>query len=167
MDSTTPRRDNTIRGRTGVGRKKDEELGKAKGEGTITAILDCSKCYERENHKDAFRRTLRSGCNPTKANLVMDLYQGARIIRVHGAISQVMRAKAGLIAGCAFAKDVLKAFLETIKQVTTAECRDYVDDITIIARGFKAEKVIPKFYEQLQQAKNWLRQNNMILNGKK
>ena len=70
------------------------------------------------------------------------------------------------VAGCAFAKDVLKAFLEPIKTVMTAECRDYVDDITIIARGFKAEKVIPQFYEQLQQAKNWLTQNNMILKEK-
>ena len=94
--------------------KKDEELGKAKGEGTITAFLDCSKCYERISHDDAFRRMVQSGCNPTIANLVMDLYQGERRIRVHGAISQVVRAKAGLIAGCAFAKVVLKGFCGTV-----------------------------------------------------
>ena len=113
--------------------------------------MDCSKCYERVSHDDAFKRMVRSGCKPTIANLAMDLYQGERRIRVHGAISQVMRAKAGIIPGCAFAKDVLKAFLEPIKQITTAECRDYVDDITIIARGFKAEQVIPNFYEQKSQ----------------
>ena len=94
--------------------KKDEELGKAKGEGTITAFLDCSKCYERVSHDDAFKRMIRSGCNPTIANLVMDLYQGERRIRVHGATSQLMRAKAGLIAGCAFAQGVLKTFLAPI-----------------------------------------------------
>ena len=94
----------------------------------------------------------------------MELYRGEKRIRVHGAISQVMRAKAGLIAGCGFAKDVLKGFLEPIKQVMTAECRDYVDDIAIIARGLKAEKAIPNFCEQLQKAKEWLTQNNMMLN---
>ena len=78
-----------------------------------------------------------------------------------------MRAKAGLIAGCAFAKDVLKALLDPINTVMTAECRDYVDDITIIATGHKAGKVIPDFFEQLQKAENWLTQNNMTLNEKK
>ena len=101
--------------------KKNEELSKARGEGTITAFLDCSKCYERVSHDTAFTRMLQTGCNPTIANLVMDLYQGERRIRVHGATSMIMKAKAGLIAGCAFAKDVLKAFLDPIKMVVTAE----------------------------------------------
>ena len=93
---------------------------------------------------------VQSGCNPTIASLVMDFYQGERRIRVHGAISQVMRSRAGLIAGCAFAKDVLKAFLEPIKNVMTAECRDHVDDI----RGFKAEKAIPNSTNRYRKPNN-------------
>ena len=62
---------------------------------------------------------------------------------------------------------VLKAFIEPIKTVMTAECTDYADDITIIATGNKAGKVIVYFYDQLQKAKAWLTQNNMPLNEKK
>ena len=86
---------------------------------------------------------------------------------MHGATSKQMRAQAGLIAGCAFDKDILKAFLEPIKKVISAECRDYVEDITIIAKGTKAQKVVPDFHEQLQKAKNWLTPKNMVLNEKR
>ena len=77
-----------------------------------------------------------------------------------------MKANAGLIAGCAFAKDVLTSFLDPIKQVMEAECRDYVDDITIIARGHEARYTVPFFHKQLGLVKEWLTQN-MVLNEKK
>ena len=109
---------------------------------------------------------IQTRCHPKIANLVMDLYQGQRRIKVHGATSRTLRAKAGIIAGCAFAKDVLKAILEPIKEVMQAECRDYVDDITIIARGYDHSYTITFFHEQLATAKNWLTQNNMVLNEK-
>ena len=96
---------------------------------------------------------IQTGCHPKIANLVMDLYQGQRRIKVHGATSRTLRAKAGIIAGCAFANDVLKAFLELIKEVMQTECRDYVDDITIIARGHDHRYSIPLFHEQLATAK--------------
>ena len=104
--------------------------------------------------------------SPNIANLVIDLYQGQRRIKVHGATSRTLRAKAGIIAGCAFAKDVLKAFLEPTREVMQAECRDYVDDITVIARG-RPQIYHPFFYEQLKAAKQWLTENNMVLNEKK
>ena len=88
----------------------------------------------------------------------MDLYQGQRRIKVHGAASKTLRAKAGIIAGCAFAKDALKAFLEPIKEVMQAECRDYVDDITVIARGYDHRYTIPFFHEQLAGAKKMAHQ---------
>ena len=144
--------------------KKNEELGKWQGEGSITAFLDC---YERVSHDKAYNRMIQTGCRPKIANLVMDPYQGQRRIKVHGATSKILRAKAGIIAVCAFAKDVLKAVLEPIKEVMEAECRDYVDDITIIARGHDHKYVVPFFYTQLERAKNWLTQNNMALKEKK
>ena len=110
---------------------------------------------------------IQTGCHPKIANLVMGLYQGQRRIKLHGAASRTLRAKAGIIAGCAFAKDVLKAFLEAIKEVMQAECRDYVDDITIIARGHDHRYTIPFFHEQLTAAKKLLTQSNMVLNEKK
>ena len=105
---------------------------------------------------------VQTGCHPKIANLVMDLYQGQRRIKVHGATSKILRAKVGLIAGCAFAKDVLKAFLEPMKEVMEAERRDDVDDITIIGRGTDHKFTLPLFFKQPGKAKNWLTQNNMM-----
>ena len=48
-----------------------------------------------------------------------------------------------------------------------AECRDYVDDITVFAREYDHRYTIPFFHEQLSIAKIWLTQNNMVLNQKK
>ena len=42
-----------------------------------------------------------------------------------------------------------------------------MDDITIIAIGSNAGKVIPDFYEQVQKASTWLTQKTMTLNEKK
>ena len=70
-----------------------------------------------------------------------------------------MEAKARLIAGCAFAKDVLNYFLDPIKQVIEAECRD--------TRGNEARFTVPFFHKHMGAAKEWLTQNNMVLNEKK
>ena len=154
MDTKTAWGHHTLGSRDCLGTHKNEELGRRQGEGSITAFLDCSKCYERVSHDKAYNRMIQTGCHPNIANLVMDLYQGQRRIKVHGATSAPLTAKARLIAGCAFAKDVLKAFLEPIQEVMKAERRDYVDEITIIARGIDHKDTIPFFLQQLGEANN-------------
>lgn len=53
-------------------------------------------------------------------------------ITAHGAVAQPRRGNRGLVAGCAFAADILKAFLaEPLRQCPTGHPRDYVDDITL------------------------------------
>ena len=167
LDPKATRRTHSRSSRTSMGDEKNEEIGKWRGQGSITAFLDCSKCYERVSHDKAYTRMIQTGCHPKIANLVMDLYQVQRRIKVYGATPKTLHAKAGIIAGCAFANDVLKAFLEAVKEVMQAECRDYVDDIMIIARGCDHKYTIPFSHKQLATAKNWLTQNNMVLNEKK
>ena len=56
--------------------------------------------------------------------------------------------------------------MEPIKEVMQAECRDYVDDITVIARGYDHKYTIPVFHKQLATAKEWLTKK-MMMNEKK
>ena len=92
----------------------------------MTGYFDCSKFYERVRHKEAHQRAMQAGCPITIANRIFNQYCGYRTIRVHGADGGKVQASAGLVAGCAFAKDVLKNFLVKRRKV-----RDYLDDITV------------------------------------
>ena len=140
MDPTIARRNDTLRCGTGMGNKGERGISKM----ARTRINHGFQGLQQMlSHDKAYERMTQTGCHPKIANLVMDLYQGQRRIKVHGAASRTLRAKAGILAGCAFAKDVLKAFLDPIKEVMQAECRDYVDDITIIARGYDHRYMIP------------------------
>lgn len=78
------------------------------------------------------------------------------------------RGNHGLVAGCAFAKDDLKAFLAPVK----AECpegkpRDYVGDITLQVQGGTAQQCAERMHLQLEQLKGALRMANMLLNDSK
>lgn len=97
------------------------------GDHSLLAFLDCSKCYERVGHALAGRRALRSGLAARVANMLFDMYKGRRHVKV----ARPKTGGHGLVAGCAFAKDILKAFLVPINE----ECPrgkpwDYVDGIT-------------------------------------
>lgn len=53
-------------------------------------------------------------------------------VTTHGAAAGPRNGHRGLIAGCAFAKDIPKAFLaHPLRQCPTGRPRDYVDDITL------------------------------------
>ena len=81
------------------------------GEHVLIAFLDCSKCYERIEHSIAGQDTVATGCPDTIANMVFHQYAGNRIVRAHGAAAKPLQGNHGLIAGCSYAKDILKAFL--------------------------------------------------------
>lgn len=100
--------------------------------------------------------------------MVFDMSQGDRYARVHGAVAQPRRGKRGLGAICAFAQDILKAFIRPLKQ----ECpggrpRDYVDDVTLQVQGDTAESCATQMHEQLDKQKDALRTDNMVLNDGK
>ena len=82
------------------------------GRHALLAFLDCSKCYERVGHALAAERAARSGMPLRVLNMVMNIDSGPRLVRAHGAVALPVLGHHGLIAGCAFAKDVLKAFLK-------------------------------------------------------
>lgn len=75
---------------------------------------------------------MASGLPGRIANMIFDMYAADRHIKVHGAVAGPRIGHRGLIAGCAFAKDILKAFLiQPLQQCPTERPRDCVDDIAL------------------------------------
>ena len=86
-----------------------------------------------------------TGCPGTIINMAMHIYSGPRYLRVHGAVAKAARGRHGLIAGCSFAKDILKAFLKPISALGRfTTFRDYVDDMVVTAVGANPEQAANK-----------------------
>ena len=113
-----------------------EEVWSAGGGCMGAAFLDVSKCYEGVTHVVAGRRALEAGCPSTVIKLAMHMYQGSRRLMVEGAMAAPLQGNSGLMAGCSFARDFLKAFLLPLTSGQHAEhLRDYVDDIVVLHLG--------------------------------
>eukprot|EP00972_Heterocapsa_arctica_P011007 1612948-Heterocapsa_arctica.AAC.1 len=55
------------------------ELDNIKGKHFSAAYIDCSKCYERVDHKTAATAAVKTGCNSTIVALSFDMYNTSRI----------------------------------------------------------------------------------------
>ena len=88
------------------------ELAKIKGKYFAAAYIDCSKCYERVNHKAAAQAAIDTGCDPIIAALSFNMYKQPRILQVHKSNTQPIEAEGGILAGCAYAVTVLKAMIK-------------------------------------------------------
>eukprot|EP00972_Heterocapsa_arctica_P094250 13898492-Heterocapsa_arctica.AAC.1 len=55
------------------------ELATIRGKHFSATYIDCSKCYERVNHKVAAIAAVNTGCNPTIVALSFDMYKTPRI----------------------------------------------------------------------------------------
>lgn len=125
--------------------RADIEVAKLQSKHTSLAFLDCSKCYEREGHKLAGGRAVGTRLRPRVANMVFDMSKGDRHIKAHGAVAHE------LVAGCAFAQDILTAFMVTIKtECPEGEPRDYVDDITLRVEGATAAECAARMHARLE-----------------
>ena len=116
--------------------RMDMELADWQGLFPLPALLDCSKCYERVAHALAGQRAVAIGFPDTLAYLILNMCSGPRRLRAHGAISRPTAGYRRLIAGCSFAKYILKAFLRTTAALPiSAAFRVCVDDMTLLAAG--------------------------------
>ena len=108
------------------------------------------------------------GLPDTVLNLIMHMYSGPRRLRAHGAISSTTHGHHGLIAGCSFAKDLLKAFLSIVHTLDLpAHFRDYVDDMILYVAGATPEQAVEQLQEALRLLKQQLVADNMQLNDDK
>ena len=113
-----------------------EELARSRGCYTMTAYLDCSKCYERIRHVDAQEAAHRTRCPVEIMNLALNMYSGRRRLKVRGCLSQGFFPTSGLLAGCARARDLLQSVLGPIlTSGTDSQARIYVDDIALTVEG--------------------------------
>ena len=134
----------------------------------LLALLDCSKCYERVSHGVAGQRAVAAGFPDTIMNLIMHMYSGPRRLRAHGAISDTTHGHTGLIAGCSFAKDILKTFLQIASTLDLpARFRDYVDDIILYVAAATPDDAVDRLQEALHRLKMQLVADNMVLNDNK
>eukprot|EP00972_Heterocapsa_arctica_P040994 6042357-Heterocapsa_arctica.AAC.1 len=104
------------------------ELANIRGKHFSSAYIDCSKCYERVNHKVAATAAINTGCDPAIVALSFNLYKTPRSMQVHKSNTQPMEANGGILAGCAFAVNILKAMIKHDVKDDDNELRDYVDD---------------------------------------
>ena len=84
------------------------------------------------------------------------------------AVSFPAQGHHGLIAGCSFAKDLLKAFLTPVRLLPIPGAfRDYVDGMTILVSAPSPQRAALDLHTSLTSAKAALRANNMLLNDSK
>lgn len=102
------------------------------------------------------------------SNLVFDTYGADRHLEVLGAVAPLRRGRWGLVAGCALAKDILKAFLaEPLRQCPTNQLRDYVDDITLQIDAGDPGPCAAQMEASLGDFMTALEADNMVLNAAK
>jgi ribonuclease HI len=144
------------------------ERAHCQGKYALFALLDCSKCYERVGHAKAGERARQMGLSASALNLIFGMYSGSRHVRVHGAVAGSVSGFHGIVAGCAFAPDILKCFLTpascSVKQTTF---RSYVDDIAVAAKGDTPLLAAYKLQQDLVTLKAVLRGDGMVLNDLK
>ena len=74
----------------------------------------------------------------------------------------------GLIAGCSFAKGLLKAFLTPVRLLPIPGAfRDYVDDMTVLVTAPSPQRAALDLHTSLTSVKAALRADNMLLNDSK
>lgn len=143
--------------------RADIELASYHGKHILLACLDCSKCYESVGHQLAGDKAVGTGLQPRVANVIFDMHNGDRRDK---ALPE--EGNQGLVAGCAFAKGILKAFMTAIKtECPERKLRDCVDDTTLSVEGDTAAECAGRMHTQLEHLKGGLRKDNMALDDGK
>eukprot|EP00972_Heterocapsa_arctica_P056065 8269503-Heterocapsa_arctica.AAC.1 len=84
------------------------------------------------------------------------MYKTPRILQVHKSNTQPIEANGGIIAGCAFAVNILKAMIKYDVKDDDNELRDYVDDMVPFKEGDTEGEAISGLYKDLTEAKDKL-----------
>eukprot|EP00972_Heterocapsa_arctica_P100988 14885453-Heterocapsa_arctica.AAC.1 len=88
------------------------ELAKTRGKHFPAAYIDCSKCYERVDHRFPATAAVKTECNSTIVALSFDMYRTSRIIQVHKSNTQPIEANRGILAGCGYAVHYVEAMIK-------------------------------------------------------
>jgi ribonuclease HI len=144
-----------------------QEASEHQGHTMLAVFLDCSKCYERVRHDSAAERAVRAGAPAPIIRLAFDMYTAERRLSVHGAIGRPVQVRNGLVAGCAFAVHILKAYLGPLRETGEAEVRDYVDDVMLFAATPTPAEAAEKLSDTLAAVREWMGSQSMVLNPNK
>eukprot|EP00972_Heterocapsa_arctica_P036272 5338036-Heterocapsa_arctica.AAC.1 len=75
------------------------EFARLKGRHFAAAYIDCSKCYERVEHKVAAKAAVTTGCNSTIVSLSFSMYRTPRVIQVRKSNTDGIPANRAILAG--------------------------------------------------------------------
>eukprot|EP00972_Heterocapsa_arctica_P110906 16331936-Heterocapsa_arctica.AAC.1 len=92
------------------------------------------------------------------------MYKTHRILQVHKANTQPIEANGGILAGFAFAVNILKAMIKHDVKDDDNELRDYVDDMVLFKEGDTEEEAVSGLYKDLMEAKEKLTSIGQVLN---
>ncbi len=95
------------------------------------------------------------------------MYNTPRILQVHKSNTQPIEANGGILAGCAFAVNILKAMIKHDVKDDGNELRDYVDDMVLFKEGDTEEEAVSGLYKDLMEAKDKLTSIGQVLNDRK
>ena len=119
----------------------EAEYCRATGRSFAAVLLDLRKAFEITRHLVLVLRVKDAGFAAALARLALQLYCGPRVIALEGAYSRVVELRCTIVAGCAFATSLLKAYLlpiadKCVKIYPSIKLCVYVDDIGLRQFGW-------------------------------
>ena len=100
------------------------------------ALLDMEKFYEMFNRTKLWLRGRQFGFNLTILRIALVAYSHARLVTLNGLAAESVWAMKGIIAGCSFARAIVRLYClplvsVTISRFPKAQFDFYIDDITV------------------------------------
>ena len=143
------------------------ELANLRGKCFSAAYIDCSKCYERVNHKAAATAAVETGCNPTIVALSFNMYKTPRVLQVHKSNTKPIAANRGILAGCGVAVHYLKSMIKQDVKEEGNELRYFVGYMVMFKEGDTEAESVCGLYGDLIHAKGKLAAIGQKTNDKK
>ena len=125
------------------------------------ALLDMEKFYEMFNRTKLWLRGRQLGFNLTILRVALVAYSHARIVTLNGLAAESVWATKGIIAGCSFARAIVRLYCLPLVSVVTstfpkAQFDFYIDDITVGMQVEKDDHAVSSIVDYLSDAVRFL-----------
>ena len=104
----------------------------------VSVLLDVTKCFDTVLHQRLITRCIKLGFPPRQLRLALLFFRTARRIAIGNTVSVAFHATQGIVAGCASATRLLRAYLNPVVEEMCRLHRSiiikvWVDDATLTA----------------------------------
>ena len=134
---------------------------------TDVIYLDCSKAFDRLDHRILLSKLDVIGCTP-KLLKFFSSYLSERkcFVLVHGYISEEFEAVSGVPQGSVLGPLLFNVFINDIVNGLNVQCSLYADDLKIYSKIHSVEDC-ENLQKNLEATVNWCQANKMPINRKK